>query len=419
MLKQTLRTAVLGLLNWLASWRLTPDMTIIGITGSVGKTTTKEATAKVLAMRYSIHTNQKSFNSEFGVPLTILEQESGYSSPLNWLLILLKSFGKGFTKLAAEKLILELGVDAPGDLDKLLKLVQPSIGVVTTIAPVHLAARQFHSIEEIATEKAKLVASLPATGVAILNADDPRVTTMVTPAQRLTFGITEPADLTASDIVESLNGLSTTITYKDQSEKLTVPILGQHNLYSLLAAICVGLASELPLKACITALTDFQLPPGRLNLLNGVNGSRIIDGSYNANPASIRAALITLGKLKTPGRKIVLLGQMNDLGTESGHLHHELGTTAAAVADEVIGVAGEAWGCVTAAKAAGIPAKFFTTAEEAADYLAPSYRLQAGDLLLVKGSQNGIRLEHAIAKLLADPADLQLLCRQDEYWQTH
>ncbi len=417
MSKQIARIGVLHLLSWLASWRLSPSTTIIGITGSVGKTTTKAAAAKILGTHYRVHASQQSFNSEFGVPLTILEQKSGYSSVLAWLGILLRSLRKSLTPLKVEKLILELGADAPDDLSKLLKLAQPSIGVVTAIAPVHLAAGQFATVEAIAEEKAKLVASLPTTGTAILNADDPLVAAMVTPAHRLTFGITQPADLTASEVTESLTSLTARLNYQHETAELKVPILGTHNLCSLLAAIGIGLSSSLTLTECVAALAEFRLPPGRLNLLKGVNGSHLIDGSYNANPASVRAALTTLGKLKTTGRKIVVLGQMNELGANSGRLHHALGAEVATVADEVIGVHGEAWGCVATAKAAGKPARFFPTAEAAATYLAPL--LRGNDLVLLKGSQNNVRLEKCVAKLLADPADQKLLCRQDAYWQTH
>lgn len=414
LLKSYARRAVLAPLTAFARARLTPDTTVIGITGSVGKTTTKEAIATIFAGSFTTLVTQKSFNSEFGVPLTLLEEASGYSSSTAWAGILARAAVKSRTPLSVEKVVLELGVDRPGDMDRHLTIVQPTIAVVLAAAPVHLAAGQFRSIDEIAIEKTKLIANLPGGAVAIVNADDTRIATAPTPARRLTFGMEQPADLAAREIIESADSLTATVTFEHQTAQLTVPFVGRHNLYPLLAALAVGIVSGVPLATAVERLATFHLPPGRGNLFAGVNGSRIIDATYNANPASVTALLDTLARLPPSGKKIALLGQMNELGDESGTLHHTVGDHAAVVADEVIGVYGDAEIIVAHAKAAGKSARFFGTAREAGEYLRGS--LAAGDIVLAKGSQNHVRLELAVREILANPADTMHLCRQEAEW---
>jgi len=414
-MKKIARNFVLRILSSLARRRISNAVEIIGITGSVGKTTTKEAVAQILKTNFQTRANVKSFNSEFGVPLTILEEESGFSNPFTWIGILLRSYKKSFSKFPAEKLVLEMGTDKPGDFKKLLGIVCPQIGVFLNVKPVHLGANQFSSLEKIAHEKSLLITGLPQKGQAILNADDPLVAQTKTQARKILFGFTPSADLQASEISETLSGLQAKIQWKNKTAKLQVPILGKHNLGSLLAAIAVGLANELHLDDCVKSLANFHLPPGRLNLLEGIAGSKIIDGSYNSNPASVTAALSTLRKLKTAGRKIAILGQMNELGKNSQKWHHEVGVQAAKSADEIWGVFGDAQEIVDAAKQNGKTAEFFKTVEDATKSL--QNRIMAEDLILVKGSQNNVRLEKLVAKILANSNDQKFLCRQDKFWQ--
>lgn len=416
-MKNLLKNFVLHSLNSLAAKRISDKTKIIGITGSVGKTTAKEAAVKILGSKFKIHANKKSFNSEFGIPLTILEEESGFSSALKWVGILTRSFFKSFKKLEVDFLILEMGVDKPGDMQALLKVLQPTIGVMLAVKPVHLASGQFQDLEAISKEKGLLIANLPSDGVAILNQDDALVSKLSSPDRKVFFGVKNPAAITASDIGENLDGICATIHHGENTITLTAPILGKHNLTSLLAAITVGLEAGIGLEECVKALRDFHLPPGRLNLLEGVNHSKIIDGSYNSNPGSCAAALKTLGGMETTGRKIALLGQMNELGEKSEALHREIGREATQVAHEVIGVFGDAKYFVEEAEKKNITGKYFETANAAANYLRKT--LGENDLLLVKGSQNKVRLEKAVIELLVNPEDKKLLCRQEAYWQTH
>jgi UDP-N-acetylmuramyl pentapeptide synthase len=416
-MKTFLRNLVLHLLTSLAKRRISPATQIIGITGSVGKTTAKEALAKILSSKLKVHANKKSFNSEFGIPLTILEEESGFSSALKWLGILTRGFVRSFRKLEVDFLILEMGVDKPGDMRDLLKILQPTIGVMLAVKPVHMAAGQFEDLETIAKEKGLLIENLPSSGVAILNQDDALVAKIQTPAKKIFFGIEKGGEVEASDVGENLDGICAVIHHQEAAATLSSPILGKHNLTPLLAAITVGIQVGISLEECVKTLRDFHLPPGRLNLLAGIKNTKIIDGSYNSNPGSCAAALKTLARLETPGRKIALLGQMNELGEASEKLHREIGKAAAEIADEVIGVFGDAKYFVAEAEKQNVVGKFFETAEAASNYLLKN--LQAKDLILVKGSQNKVRLEKVVAKFLANPEDCSLLCRQETYWQTH
>lgn len=413
-MKKLGRNLVLQILNSLARRRISPSATIIGITGSVGKTTTKDATAQILATRFQVLANAKSLNSEFGVPLTLLEAQSGFANPLAWAGILARSFAKSFTPIAAQKIVLELGVDRPGDFGKFFEIVQPQIGVFLNVAPVHLAPGQFASLQEIAQEKRKLIEHLPENGVAILNADDQFSRETKTKARQIFFGLSEQADLRASEIRENFDGLSARISWENETAELRIPILGEQNLSSILAALTVGLTSGISLKEGVSSLASFHLPPGRFNLLAGINDSRILDGTYNSNPKSLSAGLATFAKLQAT-RKIFVGGQMNELGAKSAELHREVAEKISA--DLVIGVFGDARIFVEVASARGIPAKFFETAEAAGEFLRNEIR--AGDLVFLKGSQNKVRLEKTVATILANPTDRKLLCRQEEAWKKY
>lgn len=413
-MKKIARNFVLRFLNRHARRRVASNSTIIGITGSVGKTTTKDATAKVLASRFDVLANKKSLNSEFGVPLTLLEEESGFSSPLKWLGIVWRAEWRGTQRLTVEKIVLELGADKPNDIEKLLKIVHPKIGVFLNVAPVHLDRGQFESVEAIAGEKRKLIESLPKDGVAILNADDEFSRETSTNARKIFFGLSKEADLHASKVTENLDGLSARITWKNESAELKIPIIGRQNLPSILAALAVGIMSGVSLEKGISALADFRLPPGRLTLLNGIKGSKILDGSYNSNPKSLTAALDTLEHLQAK-RKIFLGGKMNELGEQSAKFHHQLGERAAEVADLIVAVHGDAKNFTVAARSKKKPCEFFENPEAAGEWLRD--HLREGDLILAKGSQNNVRLERAIAKILSNPEDRKLLCRQEAAWQ--
>ena len=390
---------------------------VIAITGSIGKTSTKEAIFHLLKNRFKTYRSPKGFNTELGMSLAILqEEESGFSSPLAWLKILKRVFtGK---QEPFQKIILEMGADKPGDIKKLLKIAQPKIAVITNVNPVHLEKRQFRDLEDIRKEKASLIKNMPIYGVAVLNYDDPLVKTMKTGAHKVSYGMEEGVAVRASNIKTSNKNISFKVSFKGESMPFEVPVLGSFQTYVLLPAIAVGLKLGIDLKDCAEALKDFKLPPSRMNSLSGINKSTVIDSSYNASPVSMARALELLTELNAD-RKIATLGTMNELGDISKEAHLALGADAAQAADILVTVGPEAATIKQGAVEAGMPEKriyTFFDSEEAGYFLKDF--LEPKDLILVKGSQNRVRMEHLVKIIMAHPEKANtLLCRQDKAWE--
>jgi len=390
---------------------------VIAVTGSIGKTSTKEAIYAVLKQRFNVYSSKNSFNTEFGLSLAVLqEEESGFTSPIAWLKILRRVLFE--KKEPYQKIVLEMGADKPGDIAKLMKIAPPKISVVTTVAPVHLAEGQFKNINEIAKEKGALVRNLPKGGVAVLNYDDARIREMETAAEKITYGVDSSAMLVAQDITVTTKRLKFSVTYKSQSQNFSVPVIGAFQAYVFLPAIAVGLKLGMALSECADALKDFQLPPGRMNPIPGIERTNIIDSSYNASPETMETALTLLGELKAE-RKIAALGMMNELGKMTHEAHVRIGSRAAHVADIIIAVGKEAPTYKKGAMDAGMKEEkiytFFDSAE-AGRFLRNE--LSGGDLVLVKGSQNRVRMEKLVKAIMRDPEKADaLLCRQGQAWE--
>lgn len=389
---------------------------VIAITGSIGKTSAKEAIYKILKGKFNIYSSKKSFNTEFGLSLSVLqEEESGFSSVMAWLKILNRVFRK--PKTPYQKIILEMGADKPGDIKKLVKIAKPNIGVVTFIAPVHLDVGQFRDVYEIAKEKGNLIKALSKDGIAILNYDDPLIRNMDTSAKKVTFGTMKGADVLAKDIKSTSKQLNFTVEYQGNSQEFSIPVLGKFQIYVFLSSIAVSLQLGVTLQECAESLKSFTLPSGRMNPLSGINRSMIIDGSYNASPVTMKRALELLGELKSD-RKIAVLGTMNELGDISKEAHLSLGHQAADVADMLVAVGLEAVTIKQGAIEKGMPENCvftFLDSEEAGYFL--KNELSPKDLVLVKGSQNRVRMEKLVKVIMAHPEKApELLCRQEEIW---
>ncbi len=377
---------------------------VIGITGSVGKTSTKEAVFAVLKDKFRARANNASFNNEIGFPMAIL----GLKKPgrMIWILNLIKSFwllvlkDKNFPEI----LILEMGADKPGDISYLINIARPKIGIVTAIGelPVHL---EFYSgPKEVAEEKSKLVKALPPDGLAVLNFDDEAVFEMKNGslAETMTFGFNEGARIRATDIgyfVGSDSGVSAGIAFKTNFEKSVVPFrlsnaLGKHQIYAALAAIAVGLHFEMNLVEIYQALEKMEFPKQRMKLLRGKKDSWIIDDSYNAAPLSTHAALDTLKDFgdkiisKTgKGRKIAVLGDMRELGVFTEKAHRLIGNLAGERAEFVFTV-GPAAKFIADSAFNQLPKEniiSFDLSVEAGEHLKDF--VQEGDIVLVKGSR--------------------------------
>ena len=334
---------------------------VIGVTGSVGKTTTKEMTASVLRRRYRVLKNEANLNNEIGLPLTLLQLSARH-----------------------ERAVLEMGMYAPGEIRLLCELARPEVGVVTNVGPVHL--ERLGSIEAIAAAKAELVEALPKEGAAVLNGDDPLVKAMAakTRARVLLYGTSADCEVRGVDLdSRGLRGIAFTMICQRRRVRVKTRLPGRHLLYNALAAAAVGLLEGMTPDELAEALARARVPL-RLRVYRGRNDSTILDDTYNASPASMLAALELLADL--PGRRIAVLGDMRELGSEEKEGHRMVGREAAQVAQVIyaIGELGHLIG--EEARRAGHPAvSLWSSKEEAARHLAED--LAVGDVVLLKGSR--------------------------------
>jgi UDP-N-acetylmuramoyl-tripeptide--D-alanyl-D-alanine ligase len=355
-------------------WRARFEPLTVGITGSIAKTSTKEAIANVLAVRFRTLRSEGNENNEIGLPLTVLRLER-----------------------ADQALVLEMGMYVGGEIADLARIARPQIGVVTAVQPVHLS--RIGSIEAIERAKGELVEALPASGSAILNADDERVARMAarTAARVLTYGFGPAAEVTA-DSVRSLgaDGMRFTLRTAAGRQPVDLPGLGRHAVHNALAAAAVGSVAGLELDEIARGLA-VRPPAAHRGDLIRLGDVTILDDSYNAAPASMGAALAVLAGL--PGRRIAVLGEMLELGDghEAGHL--DVGRRAAQVAELLIVVGTGAASIGQAAREAGLaPGRVIEVADRQAALEALLPRLAPGDVVLVKASR-GIALDRLIDEL--------------------
>jgi UDP-N-acetylmuramoyl-tripeptide--D-alanyl-D-alanine ligase len=355
-------------------WRRKLNLRVIGITGSVGKSTTKEVIAEVLDQRYHTLKSPGNMNNEIGLPLTILKLGSGY-----------------------QRAVLEMGFYVPGEIAFLCDIALPEIGVVTNIGTVH--AERAGSQEDIFKGKSELVKALPANGVAILNLDDPLVRNMaeLTIATVFFYGLDPAADLWADEVVGlGLEGIRFRLHYRQEILYVHIPMIGQHSVHTALRAAAVGLADGLTWQEILDGLRQghSQL---RLTAVRTDRGALLLDDTYNASPESMLAALNLLSELD--GYKVAVLGDMLELGQYEKHGHEMVGVRAAEVADSLVTVGRRGHFIATAAQRAGLGSgkiTEFENTDEAIAHLRKS--LTREDVVLVKGSHD-LRMDRIVAAL--------------------
>lgn len=429
-MKNFVRNLPLFYFKILAFWQLRKGRgEIIGLTGSAGKTSCRMAITTLLSSKYKVFSTEGGLNSEWGVPLAILKQQSGYSSPALWL----KAFFGSLKTLLFDwqpydKYVLELGVDKPNDMKYLLSFIKPKVGVVLNVLPVH--TEQFvplggDLVERIAEEKGKLIASLPFEGMAILNYDDPLVHQMSDKCRTkiLSFGLSAQHDLWAEKIELGEFGFRMLVHFQNRTCSFeTATWLNRDYAYTILAALAVGVVEDIPLEKGVEILSQrLELPPGRMGRFFGIKGTVIIDSSYNASREPTLAALDFLSTF-TNRKKIAALGDMRELGPLSKVEHEAVAEKAVQVADEIVTVGPQMRAYfVPKALALGFPANklhSFLNSQEAGEFLRDKI-IQGKEAILVKGSQNTIFMERVVEVLLAAPEqDRQRLCRRGEYWET-
>jgi UDP-N-acetylmuramyl pentapeptide synthase len=375
---------------------------LIGVTGSYGKTLTKEAIALALTDDRHVRASHKSYNTPIGVALSILGLQSA-ADRRGWIHLLADSFIRERAEGEPDTIVLELGADRPGDIDWLVQQVSFRIGVVTNIGSTHL--QLFVSKEMVAHEKLSLAVALAKDGTAILNSDDPLVIAMreYIKAPVMTFGEAEEADvrLVRADRL-GVKGFALGLAIGSQKFEVALPhIIGRHQLQSVLAAIAVARVENVKIQRAINNLRSLKPPPGRLRMFEGVGGSVILDDSYNAAPESTIVSLKTLEALPAK-RRIAILGDMRELGAHSFRFHEEVGKKAAEVADVFIAVGQDMRHAQAAALESEHPvdAHHFPTSRDVGKWMGEF--LHTGDVVLVKGSR-AMRMERAVKRLLADP----------------
>lgn len=397
---------------------------IIGITGSVGKTSTKDAIAEVVKTTYAVRASQKSFNSEFGVPLTILGKDTAWGNALGWLSIIVSGLGLALWRRPyPEVLVLEIGVDHPGDMTRIMRWLPLDIAVVTYIGekPVHV--ENFMSVAQLTSEKLQILSGLKKDGALVLIQDDPSV---VAHQKRFngrvtTFGFNEGATvrgdhyLITYDAYGTPQGIEAHILIGSSAFPFSYRgVVGRQFVYPVLAACAVAGACGIEVHTALAAL-DHTPSAGRMRLLNGIRESIVIDDTYNSSPAAAREALEALCDLRVRGTKRAALGDMKELGRISAEAHREIGELAARVVGTLITVGPETKQMADAAKKAGLKdVVSFDTSREAAPYIRE--HIESGDAILCKGSQS-MRMEHITKTLLADPKDAKLLVRQGKEWE--
>jgi len=418
---------------------------VIAITGSVGKTSTKDAVYAVLSGVSHVRKNEKSFNSEIGLPLTILGVPNGWNNPVIWL----KNILKGLWLLAPfgihkypKWLVLEVGVGKPGDMNRTASWLKTDVVIITAVGETPAHIEFFDSRVNLIEEKSKLIKTLKKDGLLILNADDPDVLEMKIKKAKaknltVTYGWKDGADILGSgdSILYDDSGSPAGVIFRvdegglahgTTAEGNSLPVViegvfGRNHVYAALGALALSSALKFNMLNAVNSLKHYDIAPGRMRLLKGINDSLIIDDTYNSSPAACESALRTLGGIKFSGRKIAILGDMLELGRHTEEAHKNIGAIAGEILKEkkgalfIVGMRAENIknGALNNGMAEENIFEFLDSAK--AGEFVKNF-IQKGDIILVKGSQS-MRMERVCEAILRDQKNKsKLLVRQDPEW---
>jgi len=400
---------------------------IIAVSGSVGKTSTKDAIFSVLKNHRHTRKSEKSFNSEIGVPLSILGLPNAWDNPLAWAKNLIDgAIIAFFNKKYPEVLVLETGVDRPGDMANLATWLNPDIVVITRLPDVPVHVEYFNSPEAVITEKLELLKALKPDGVFIYNHDDDRLQAVTKDVRQSCIGYSRyiPTQFnTSADAVlyrdDVAIGSTFTLSHLDESVQVKImSSVGVQNTYTFSAAAAVAAQFDISLYEVALSLQKHLVPPGRMRLLSGIKNTLIIDDTYNSSPTAAESALLSLKELKGAKRKIAILGDMLELGRFSSREHERIGELVPQCADVLITLGVRSRKTAQAALEHGMSEKVIFQYDDVAragrelqSYLNP------GDVVLIKASQ-GIRAERIVEEVMSEPERAsELLVRQDISWK--
>ncbi|MFA6585634.1 MAG: UDP-N-acetylmuramoyl-tripeptide--D-alanyl-D-alanine ligase [Candidatus Paceibacterota bacterium] len=432
-------TYILRIESRLVLWKYKPQ--VVAITGSVGKTSTKDAVYAVISGVSYVRKSEKSYNSEIGLPLTILGCPNAWNNPFMWLLNILKGLWLFVWPHKYPKwLVLEVGIGKPGDMHRTASWLRSDVVIITAIGETPAHIEFFDSRKHLIEEKGKLIKTLKKDGLLILNNDDGAVAEMKekTKCRVLTFGFKEDSDIKGSEdsiLYSTDKGIPEGLIFRIDEGGSSMPVIiegvfGRNHVYASLGALALSSGLKFNMLDAIHKLKVYSVPPGRMRLLKGIEDSFIIDDTYNSSPFACESALKTLGEVKIAGRKIAVLGDMLELGKHTEESHKNIGKVAKENADILVVVGLRAKKIKEGALEAGMKEKNlprvgefsrvkagifeFLDSHEAGEFLKTF--IERNDLILIKGSQ-GMRMEYAVEAILEDIKNKSfLLVRQDEEW---
>jgi len=411
---------------------------IVAVTGSVGKTATKDAIFCALSSLGHIRKTEKSLNSEIGLPLTIIGVPNAWKSLGGWI----KNIYIGLEIIFARKsevkypeiLVLEIGADHPGDIKKVVKWLRPDIAVITRVGdkPVHVEF--FDSPQQVFEEKSALAYAVKPGGAVVLFADEPKIVELGEQIKKefkeknkdisvTTFGVSELASIKGLNYkVNYENNGPTGFTFDVNADQKNISmkvnkVIGQTFMYPILAGVAVAKVKGIDVDTIINSVSKYEAPKGRMNIIAGINGSTLIDDTYNSSPDAVVAALESLKSLECSGRKVAVLGDMMELGQYSAEEHRNIGKIISGYANILVTVGPRAKAIADEALASLMNTESissYSSSVEAGEALVNV--IKTGDIVLIKGSQS-VRMERVTKILMNDPARAtELLVRQEKEW---